>query len=227
MKKLIRINLNQTVSKTELKEKKQNTFQWAVFSSFNLGFLALIIWISILINNIGSIAEDQDDSKKVLRKETANLLKQGTDESSGAGISVEDVNHLKKFQENRIFWGPKLTALIEAVPNDMVITKMRLSSSMAKRSFQMDVYLRHDMENIGTDASEYIKKSSFSRGDKLVNDLKNSAFIDHFSTDSNDEPLFSPVRYEDATKKGNQLHKILFAGELNQYYKKQRRARKK
>ena len=160
-----------------------------------------------------------------MRQET-NLLAQGTTEAKGAGISVQDVNHLKKFQENRIFWGPKLTALIEAVPHDMVITKMRLSSSMAKRNFQMDVYLRHNMETIVLDASEYIKKSSFSRGDKLVKDLKNSVFIDHFNTE-NDEPLFSPVRYEDATKKGNLLQKILFEGELKQHYKKKKKGRKK
>ena len=225
MNDLIQIDLNQTVSKTQLKEKKKNTLQWVLFSSINLSFLALIIWISILISNIKTIAEDQENSNKVLRQET-NLLAQGTTESKGAGISVQDVNHLKKFQENRIFWGPKLTALIEAVPHDMVITKMRLSSSMAKRNFQMDVYLRHNMETIVLDASEYIKKSSFSRGDKLVKDLKNSVFIDHFNTE-NDEPLFSPVRYEDATKKGNLLQKILFEGELKQHYKKKKKGRKK
>ena len=226
MNNLIRINLNQTVSKTELKEKRQDTVQWVLFSSINLVFLGLIIWISILINNIGTIAEDQENSNKVLRTETVslNLL---TNEPNGAGISVEDVNHLKEFQENRIFWGPKLTALIESVPSDMVITKMRLSSGNSKRSLQMDVYLRHDTKSAGVDASEYIKNSSFSRGDKLVKTLKNSAFVDHFNTDDSGEPLFSAVRYEDATKKGNQLQKILFAGELKQYYKKKRRARKK
>ncbi len=226
MKNLIKINLNQTVSKTELHEKKKNTFQWVVFGAINVFFVVLIIWVSILINGIDNIVTDQESSNKVLRTETKKLTT-GSVEFIGAGISVEDVNHLKKFQENRIFWGPKLTALIDAVPSDMVITKMRLSSAKSRRNFQMDVYLRHDTNLAGVDASAYVKNSSFSRGDNLVKDLKNSDFIDHFNTDSNGEPLFSPVKYEDATKKGNDLQKILFEGELKQYYKKKKRGRKK
>ena len=41
MNKLIKINLNQTVSKSELREQKKNTFQWVVFSIFNLSFLEI------------------------------------------------------------------------------------------------------------------------------------------------------------------------------------------
>tara|TARA_Y100001935_G_scaffold41930_1_gene34020 strand:+ start:8514 stop:9194 length:681 start_codon:yes stop_codon:yes gene_type:complete len=226
MNKLIKINLNQTVSKSELREQKKNTFQWVVFSIFNLSFLGLIIWASIIISGINSIVEDQENSNKVIRTETSSLT-MNTFEPEGQGISVEDVNHLKDFQENRIFWGPKLTALINAVPSDMVITKMRVSSNKSKRKMMMDVYLRHDSELAGVDASEYAKNSSFSRADKLVKDLKNSDFIEHFNTDSNGEPLFSPVKYKDEIKKGNELQKIFFEGELNQYYKKKRRERKK
>ena len=91
----------------------------------------------------------------------------------------------------------------------------------------MDVYLRHDINNLDASPENYIKNSSFSRGDELVKNLKNSAFIDHFNTDSNNEPLFSPVKYEDATKKGNDLQKIVFEGELKQYYKKIKKGRKK
>ena len=225
MKNLIKINLNQTVSKTELREQKKNTFQWVVFGSINLSFIGLIIWISVIISGINNIVEDQEDSNMVIRQETVKLT-QGSVKFEGEGISVEDVNHLKKFQENRIFWGPKLTALINAVPSDMVITKMRVSSGKTKRKMQMDVYLRHDSKLAEVDASEYVKNSAFSRADKLVKDLKNSDFIDHFNTDSNGEPLFSPVRYKEETKKGNELQQIFFEGELKQHYKKKKRERR-
>ena len=102
MNKLIKINLNQTVSKSELREQKKNTFQWVVFSIFNLSFLGLIIWASIIISGINSIVEDQENSNKVIRTETSSLT-MNTFEPEGQGISVEDVNHLKDFQENRIF----------------------------------------------------------------------------------------------------------------------------
>ena len=227
MKNLIKINLNQTVSKTELLEKKQNTLQWAIFSFISVGFLALIIWISVLISNVKGIVEDQTNFEKVLRVET-NTLTQDNENIDVSGISVEDVNHLKEFQNNRIFWGPKLTALIEAVPDDMVITDMVLSSSGSKRRFKMNVYLRHDTTSMFSDGAEYIEKnSSFLRGDELVTKLKNSAFIDHFKIDGKDEPLFSAVKYEEANEKGNELQKIVFEGELNQYYKKKRKIRKK
>ena len=227
MKSMIKINLNQTVSKTELLEKKQNTLQWAIFSFISLSFLALIIWISVLISNVKGIVGGQTGFEKVLRIET-NILTADNENIDVSGISVEDVNHLKDFQNNRIFWGPKLTALIEAVPDDMVITDMALSSSGSKRRFKMNVYLRHDTTNMLLDGTEYIEKnSSFLRGDDLVTKLKNSAFIDHFKIDGKEEPLFSAVKYEEANEKGNELQKIVFEGELNQYYKKKRKIRKK
>ena len=242
MKNLIKINLNQTVSKTELKEKKQNIFQWGLFSFMVLGLLGLITWIIILIVNINVIIEDQNKTIAG-QKEATNALKSETTDTSekedtskedsnkskdkGGGISVEDVNHLKKFQENRIFWGPKLTALIESVPDDMVITEMNLSSGMQKRNFKMEVHLRHDRDVLETDAEEYIKNSPYHRGKELVENLKDNAFIDHFNTDANNEPLLSVVKYGDAKKKGNELHRIEFQGELKQYYKKVKKGRKK
>ena len=236
MKNLIKINLNQTVSKTELKEKKQNIFQWGIFSFMVLGLLGLITWIIILIVNINVIITDQNitiagqkEATNAIKSEDADISEEDVDiskedldenKNKSPGISVEDVNHLKKFQENRIFWGPKLTALIESVPNDMVITEINLSSGMQKRNFEMEVHLRHDRDLLETDAEEYIKNSPYHRGKELVENLKGNSFIDHFNTDESNEPLLSVVKYEDTEKKGNDLHRIEFQGELKQYYKK-------
>ena len=51
MKGLIKIDLNQTVSKTELKEKRADKFRWVVFYFIILLFVGLITWQSILIIN--------------------------------------------------------------------------------------------------------------------------------------------------------------------------------
>ena len=230
MNNLIQINLNQTVSKTQLKEQRKNTLQWILFSCIALSFLVLITWMSVLIINVKSITNDQQKLQKILRVET-KILTQDSDSTNFdvSGISVEDVNHLKKFQENRIFWGPKLMALTEAVPDDMVITEMQLSSTTTKRHFKMDVYLRHDTSYVSLDPSLYIQNNSiFLRGDELVRKLKNSAFIEHFKIDQkNKEALFSAVTYEEADKKGNELQKVVFEGELNHYYKKKSKAKKR
>ena len=115
-----------------------------------LVILGLITWIIILIVNINVVIEDQNkiiegqkEATNALKSESIDTLEEevNTSEDSdkstnkGAGISVEDVHHLKKFQENRIFCGPKLTALIESIPDDMGITEMNLSSGMQKRNF--------------------------------------------------------------------------------------------
>ena len=57
--------------------------------------------------------------------------------------------------------------------------------------------------------------------------LKNSAFVDYFKTNSQGEPIFSAVKYEDSSVEGNELHKIVFEGELKQTFKKSRRSKKR
>ena len=53
---MIKINLNQTVSKTELKEKKADRLKWAIFGFITLGFLALITFQTIVIIQSNNVA---------------------------------------------------------------------------------------------------------------------------------------------------------------------------
>ena len=215
MKGLIRINLNQTVSKTELQEKRGDLYRWISFYSIAALFLILIIWQSIIISRAKDIISDQKAVKRYIKKETTKIG-DGTDSESNRKISIEDIEKLKDFHmQERIFWGPKLSALVNSVPDDMAITKMEL----IKRRFKMTVYARVD--SIDTENTAYKKGKDFE------SKLKNSDFVDYFKTNSQGEPIFSAVKYEDEAVEKNQLHKIVYEGELKQTFKKRRRGRKR
>lgn len=207
MKNLIRINLNQTVSKTELQEKRGDLYRWVGFYSIATLFLILIIWQSIIISRANDIIADQKFLKKIIKKETGQ---------SSRKIAIEDIEKLKDFHmQERIFWGPKLSALISSVTDDMAITSMEL----IKRRFKMTVYARVD--------SLDKENTAYKKGKDFESRLKDSKFVDYFKTNSQGEPIFSAVKYEDEIVEGNELHKIVFEGELKQTFKKARRGKKR
>jgi hypothetical protein len=215
MKGLIRINLNQTVSKTELQEQRSDLYRWIGFYSIVALFLILIIWQSIIISRAKDIISDQKEVKRYIKKETTKI---GDGESSDSSrkISIEDIEKLKDFHmQERIFWGPKLSALVNSVPDDMAITKMEL----IKQRFKMTVYARVD--------SLDKENTAYKKGKDFESKLKNSDFVDYFKTNSQGEPIFSAVKYEDETVENNQLHKIVYEGELKQTFKKRRRGKKR
>ena len=207
MKSLIRINLNQTVSKTELQEKRGDLYRWIGFYGIAILFLILIIWQSIIISRANDIIADQKFLKKIIKKETGQ---------SSRKIAIEDIEKLKDFHmQERIFWGPKLSALISSVTDDMAITSMEL----IKRRFKMTVYARVD--------SLDKENTAYKKGKDFESRLKDSKFVDYFKTNSQGEPIFSAVKYEDEIVEGNELHKIVFEGELKQTFKKARRSKKR
>ena len=215
MKDLIKINLNQTVSKTELQEKRGDLYRWISFYSIMTLFLILITWQSIIISRANDIIADQKNVKKYIKKETAKIG-DGENSQSNRKISIEDIEKLKDFHmEERVFWGPKLSALVSSVPEDMAITKMEL----IKQRFKMTVYARVD--------SIDKENTAYKKGKDFESKLKNSKFVDYFKTNPQGEPIFSAVKYEDETVESNQLHKIVFEGELKQNFKKVRRGKKR
>ena len=215
MKTLIRINLNQTVSKTELQEKRGDLYRWISFYGIATLFLALITWQSIIISRANNIIADQKFLKKIIKKETGSIG-DGNNSKSSRKIAIEDIEKLKDFHmQERIFWGPKLSALVSSVSEDMTITKMEL----IKRRFKMTVYARVD--------SIDKENTAYKKGKDFESRLKKSKFVDYFKTNTQGEPIFSAVKYEDENVEGNKLHKIVFEGELKQTFKKARRGKKR
>ena len=216
MNDLIKIDLNQTISKTEQKEKKVEQFRWGGFSFIIACFLCLIITLSVLITNVNTVIKDQSKLKKTINNQT-EILKSSTSNIEGFDsdrlLSINDIEKLNKFQnDSRIFWGPKLSALIDAVPEDMVVTNMELIN----RRFKMTVYTRSDTTS-----------DAYKEGKKLETDLKNSTFIKNFKLNAKGEPFFSIEKYGDDLIRGNKVHKIVFEGELEKTLNKKSRRKKR
>ena len=160
MNSLIKIDLNQTVSKTELKEKKADKVRWALFYTITLTFVSLIVFKTVTIIKSNNVAKDLKDFKIHLDE------KIGTDEVDET--SHKDIENLKEFEESkRIFWGPKLIALIELLPEDVAITKMQLTKG---KNFKMEFYARFDEIENEND------KTIYNKGKGILEALKNSDF---------------------------------------------------
>ena len=206
MHNLIKINLNQTVSKTELKEKKADNLKWVLFSITSLGFLALIIFQTIVIIQTNNVSSDLEDFQTHLKEK----IGKNTDTSQ---TSYEDIEKLKGFEESkRIFWGPKLIALIELLPDDVAITKMQLDKG---EKFKLEYHARY--ENI----DETDEKSLFLKGQKILQSLKESNFNDGFG---------NSLKTEDAViqrKKNAELVQYTIEGELKEVLTRNKRKRKK
>ena len=160
MNSLIKIDLNQTVSKTELKEKKADKLRWVLFYTITLTFVSLIVIKTVTIIKSNNVAKDLKDFKIHLDE------KIGTDEVDET--SHKDIENLKEFEESkRIFWGPKLIALIELLPEDVAITKMQLTKG---KNFKMEFYARFDEIENEND------KTIYNKGKGILEALKNSDF---------------------------------------------------
>ena len=200
---LIKINLNQTVSKTELKEKKTDNLKWGLFSLIVCGFLSLVIFQTIIIIKSNNVANDLGYFEKHLNK------KIGTDKSLNE-TSYEDIEKLKNFEESkRVFWGPKLISLIELLPEDVAISKLQFTKG---KNFKMEFFARYD--NIEMDD----EKTLFLKGSRILESLKNSDFMDGFES-------LSAVKNTIEKKKDVELVKFTIQGTVKEVLTKNRKKR--
>ena len=206
MVELIKIDLNQTVSKTEAKEKKVNIVRWIMFYGIIISFLGAISWQTVIILRANQIISDQETLKDVIKDKITISEKRGQTGSlkqKKGKIAIGDINNLKEFQiDKRIFWGPKFMALANSIPEDMTISKMEL----AKKTFKMTLLARFDSLN---------PKTAYARGMELKAHLESSAFVDNFKD-------LSLAEYDQIDKKGYVLLKFSFLGEIETPFEKVR-----
>tara|TARA_Y100001970_G_scaffold234302_1_gene292551 strand:+ start:421 stop:1047 length:627 start_codon:yes stop_codon:yes gene_type:complete len=202
---LIKINLNQTVSKTELKEKKADTLKWVLFAFIAAGFLSLMIFQAIVIIKSNNISDELAEFKSHLSQKIGN-------DKGLSGTSHEDIKKLKEFEESkRVFWGPKLVSLIELLPDDVAISKIQFTKG---KNFKMEFFARYD--NIEIDD----EKTLFLKGSQILESLKNSDFMDGFES-------LSAVKNTLEKKKDVELVKFTIEGTVREVLTKSRKKRKK
>ncbi len=205
IKNLIAINLNQTVSKTELKEQKVDNLRWAIFCLIVLSFFSLVIFQTIIIIKSNNLSNNAMLFKNHLREMI-------DDTKTSVKTSYEDIESLKNFEEQkRIFWGPKLVSLISFLPDDVTITKMEYTKGKA---FKMEIFARYD--NIEIDD----EKTLFLKGTEILKSLKNSDFMDGFLS-------LSAKKSTLEKKKDVELVKFTIEGTTKEILTKRRKKRKK
>ena len=77
MSKYIHINLNQTVSRAQLAEVKEERKKWGIFSFIFIVFLGLGYWFYSLNVDIDSLILDRENTIADIRTKTNTLKKEG------------------------------------------------------------------------------------------------------------------------------------------------------
>ena len=162
-------------------------------------------------------------------------------------IDIEKYNKEKEKLSNQKYLYELATTMLKDGGIKTRIIKQYLpimNTLINKYLAQMDFFVSFNLdenfnESIKSRHRDEFTYDSFSEGEKMridlallftwraVAKLKNSAFVDYFETNQQGDPIFSAVKYEDETVEDNQLHKIVFEGQIEQKFKKVRRSIKR
>ena len=119
MAKLIKINLNQTISKAELNEIKAEQQKWIIFGSICILFIVLSAWFFIINNSMSNLITAREGTIDEIIARTNKLKKEGQ-----INLSKSDIESLYKVEEKRIIWSTKLKEFANIIPEDMTITNV-------------------------------------------------------------------------------------------------------
>tara|TARA_Y100000590_G_scaffold462324_1_gene626144 strand:+ start:718 stop:1344 length:627 start_codon:yes stop_codon:yes gene_type:complete len=140
MKNLIKINLNQTISKAQLEFVKQERIRWGIFATISILFIINIAWLSLTAYRLSNILETRKTSLRNTEssitshrnqaRELQEALNQDTDKITNiVSIGVEEVNILNTFEQNRVLWSTKLENLTRILPIEMYLQDIDLKGS--------------------------------------------------------------------------------------------------
>lgn len=129
MKNLIKINLNQTISKAQLEQLQEENKRWIIFGAICFLFFTSICWFLFINNRMNYIVSQRTATIEKIKNDTQALQKKGK-----INLSKIDVKTLNKFENKRMFWAPKLIALSEITPEDMAITGLSFEHKKLKIS---------------------------------------------------------------------------------------------
>ena len=114
---LIIINLNQSFSSTEIKQKKEENTRWVFFTFILLALLGNLFWFIHINMNINQLIEQRGDTIAQLGIDTEKLKQKGR-----INLSKKDIENLYNVEKYRINWADKFQDLAVITPEDMAIT---------------------------------------------------------------------------------------------------------
>ena len=114
---LIIINLNQSFSSSEIKQKKYENTRWVFFTFIFLALLGNLFWFIHLNLNISQLIVQGEDTIAQLLIDTEQLKQEGR-----INLSKKDIENLYNVEKNRVTWADKFTEFANITPEDMAIT---------------------------------------------------------------------------------------------------------
>ena len=165
MKNLIKINLNQTISKAQLEFVKQEKIRWGIFATITLLFIIHIAWLGLTAYRLNNVLETREislrntisssNSHKRQARELQESLNQETDKTANiVSIGVEEVNILNNFEKDRVLWSTKLENLTTILPSTMYLQDIELKGNQ----LNMTTVSRFPEKEIDPIISNFINK---------------------------------------------------------------------
>jgi len=114
---LIIINLNQSFSSTEIKQKKDENTRWVFFTLILLALLGNLFWFIHINMNINKLIDQRKSTISQLSKDTEKLKQKGR-----INLSKKDIENLYNVEKYRINWADKFKDIAVITPEDMAIT---------------------------------------------------------------------------------------------------------
>ena len=118
---LIKIDLNQTVSKAQLEQIKKERNRWILFSFIIILFMGLGAWFYTVDRKLNYVIDQRRATIEEITNKTKELIGTGK-----INLSKMDINNLYKLEENRIYWSDKFLELSKMTPEDMTVTRFEI-----------------------------------------------------------------------------------------------------
>ena len=126
---LIKIDLNQTISKAQLEHAKKEKNRWILSGIIMSAFLINIIFLFYIRGTFQTTADTYFAETRKFEKETTRLTKQQK-EKNNVTIGDAEVLDLYSWEKSRILWSSKLKALSDIAPPDMTIERIELKGNL-------------------------------------------------------------------------------------------------
>ena len=163
MKKIILINLNQTVSRAELSALKEEKQRWVLFGIASLAFIILLGWFISINISMNNLIDARKDTITDIIDKTDQLKKDGQ-----INLAKSDIESLYDIEQQRIIWSTKLKELTKIIPDDMTI---------------LNVHFKQKRLVISAIARLYPEVKAFTIIEKFINVLEsNPEFSKNFSS---------------------------------------------
>jgi len=127
MKDLIKINLNQMISKAQIELVREERKRWVVLGMISVLLITSLVFGIIINSRYNLVLQGYKDEIKWFEDETSYL-----NQESDIIIDEYAIDLFTKFENNRPLWTTKFEAFSQITPDDMIIEKIEFENGNLK-----------------------------------------------------------------------------------------------